>query len=206
MLSTSCSSYIGSPVSGPSRAPRRASRSLPLDAGGAAARQDRVHGGAHLAARRQRAATCRDARPTSAGRRWPTAISQETQRSIASAASWMARPSASALPANMVAEMTRNVVSVMSRSIAPRRPGGARASAATCTSASCAMAGTSAAMIGGAEQRRGRAPLPAPARRPGRSECRRRASCRTRASRAATSGTRAASSSSKRSISAGSVT
>ena len=69
------------------------------------------------------ARTCPDTRPTAETAAWPAAMSQEMVESALSEALRMAAASASALPANMVAEMTRNVVSVMSRSIGLDGPG-----------------------------------------------------------------------------------
>ena len=75
----------------------------------------------------------------------------------------MAAASASALPANMVAEMTWNVVSVMSRSMACTAPGGARRQRADLVLGRRRHGRHQAGEIGGTEQRRRGAPLPAPA-------------------------------------------
>jgi hypothetical protein len=61
----------------------------------------------------------------------------------------MAAASASALPANMVAEITRNVVSVMSRSTACTVPAGLVRQRCTCSCAAAVIAGTRAARSAG---------------------------------------------------------
>ena len=90
-------------------------------------------------------------------------MSQEMVASAPSAASRIAVASASALPANMVAEMTRKVVSVMSRSIGRDRAGRARAPARDLLLGRGRHGRHQAREVGGTEQRRGGAALPAPA-------------------------------------------
>jgi hypothetical protein len=70
------------------------------------------------------------------------AMSQEIVASAPSAACRISAASASALPANMVVEMTWKVVSVMSRSTAATTPGGLARQRATCSWAAVVMAGT----------------------------------------------------------------
>ncbi len=77
------------------------------------------------------------------------AMSHEIVDSALSEASRMAAASASALPANMVAEMTWNVVSVISRSMAWIDPAGRLRHRCTCSSAAALMAGTRPARSAG---------------------------------------------------------
>ena len=99
---------------------------------------------------------------------WPRRSPRRWWRARASEARRICAASRSAPPANMVAEITWKVVSVMSLVDRPHGPRRAGAPARDLVLGGLRHGRHQAGEIGGAEQRRRRAPLPAPARRPRR--------------------------------------
>ena len=145
---SSCSSDIGAPLSGCLAEARRARRSVPSRP--SLRRRARM---VATALRRRRPPRRRRSLPGThiqfGNPSKAAATSHEMVASVASAACMMAAASWSALPANMVAEMTWKVVSVMSRSMACMVPAGARRQRSIWSCAAAVMAGTSPARSAG---------------------------------------------------------